>query len=179
MCSLWTFMCRGLNCWFCNPHESKSEPWCVLVYSACSDWGVLHLCFFLHTATKCPAHWSAWVCKQQAPLPQSVSYEKNVRGGTCGDGCPMELATILCHIVHQFGQHHQKPHLHKHKIISHTNTHKQTWYSNTYSQSQITPTPFVSNMQAVSHATLICCFCSPFLAWSSASFCGRMVSRLV
>jgi len=71
--------------------------------------------------TKCPAHWPAHVCKRQALLPQSVSYEKHVRGGTCGDGCSMELATILCHIVHQFGHHEQRPHSHKHK--KYTNTH--------------------------------------------------------
>lgn len=103
-----------------------------LVCSACSDWGVLHLCFFSHTATKRPAHWSARVCKQQAPLPQSVSYEKYVRGGTCGDGCPMELATILCHIVHQFGHHQQRPQSHKQT--------KNTYQIHIYTQMHITLT---------------------------------------
>lgn len=135
LCSLFC-TCRGMNCWYCT-HIQASGVYYML------SLGCLHLCFFSHTATKCPAHWPAHVCKRQALLPQSVSYEKLVRGGTCGDGCSMELATILCHIVHQFGHHEQRPHSHKHKKytythdkLTHIHNHKypHTYYLLTWKQ---------------------------------------------
>jgi len=118
----------------------------VLVVSAWTKENILRN----QNPTKCPAHWPAHVCKRQALLPQSVSYEKLVRGGTCGDGCSMELATILCHIVHQFGHHEQRPHSHKHKKYTYTR------HTNTHSQPQIPPHLLSLNMKAISHANLIC-----------------------
>jgi len=141
LCSLFC-TCRGMNCWYFTPIQASLSLVSCGVYYMLSL-RCLHLCFFSHTATKCPAHWPAHVCKRQALLPQSVSYEKHVRGGTCGDGCSMELATILCHIVHQFGHHEQRPHSHKHKkytythdTLTHIHNHKypHTYYLLTWKQ---------------------------------------------
>lgn len=159
--------CRGLNCWYCTPVQaSLSLVSCGVYYMLSLRY--LHLCFFSHTATKCPAHWPAHVCATSPAPPVCLIWK------TCTWWHMWRrLFYGACHhlVSHRPSVWSSRA---KATLTQTQKVHIHTSYTNTHSQPQIPPHLLSLNMKAISHATLICFF----KAWSSASFCGRMVSKL-